>query len=488
MVKTYNQTLADAYAQLGTGTREKPSEIFPKFAKKDFQQLKDDYNAQYGYTVRIPQWDDVVHLVPNALKSEAVIKAEKKEALTRILESPAPEWFRTYATAATWIDNIQDHASVLYPLLKLLSKVAPRAFQKLTPVIGWIATGFDALNMLNALGRAKITGLKAKREVCKYHKQNLFGKVSRYQRVDNIRNWKPNWADAIQALQVSDQYTGFGLSMGGIMGAVTDSIFAAYRYATGEPVRFSFDPPDPATLTDLGSRAFTAAAAISSQGQTFTDFQHFWTYMTAWMATVGCAGTFQELRLAELVEDPMNILLPAPEPTDPLTIAVIKDMGLRVQDGIGWPFNGEKFITLGDLTDATAEPCRANFVDYCRRHRKDAYGWCAVAAMDSLVPMNILAVNPDATHFEDDTTEMKVFWKMVKGAVLPEKGFTEEQANDLFSWANAYTDLYEKTPGILELEDKMTSLGIRFKTSYPAEPTPDFLELWPEGWVGEEPL
>lgn len=136
-----------AFSKLGIGNRSIPGEIFPKYAKRDFDALKADYNNQFGYTIRIPQWDDVVHLTPNALKDPAVLKAEKKEALVRILESPAPEWARKYSSAMTWIDNVQDTASLVIPAISMLARAAPKIFGKLLGIAGWLMLGYDLLNI-----------------------------------------------------------------------------------------------------------------------------------------------------------------------------------------------------------------------------------------------------------------------------------------------------------------------------------------------------
>ena len=486
MATSFAQAHSEAWSKLGIGTKERPFEVFPKLKQQEFDALKSDYNNKYGYTVRIPQWNDIVHLVPNALKSPDVIKAEKKEAFVRILESPAMDWQRTLASVVTFTDNIQDTASVVYPLIKLLNIVAPKAMGKLLPLIGWLSAGYDLLNMATALVSTALLPMTAKRVMCPQFWKNPFSKTARYQRTSHIKNWKPNIADAIQAAQVSDQFFGFGLSLGGIMGFLTDSMAGAYRYATGQPVKFTFDPPDVGTLDMMGARGLRAAQVISSQGQIFSEMQHFWTYITAALSTATLGPTFRDAELAELIEDPMSLMLPAPEPTDPLTIEVLKELGINPGDRVGWPFNGEKFISAGDLIDATAEPCRANFVDFCMRHSKDAYGFVAAAAMDSMVPNVILSIDPDASYSMDDTTEMKIFWKMIKTPILPTGPYTKDQSDTFWKWVTDYKDLYGKEPGILAIEEKLDNLGIKYATSYPAEPGPDFNKFWPEGWTGTE--
>ena len=121
--------------------------------------------------------------------------------------------------------------------------------------------GYDLLNIANAIGRAPLTAMKSKREVCKYVKKNPFSKISRLERMDRVKNYKPGIADLIQVAQVTDQFTGFGLSLGGIMGAITDSVFGAYRYLNGEPVKWSFDPPEIGNLQMMGARGLQAASS-----------------------------------------------------------------------------------------------------------------------------------------------------------------------------------------------------------------------------------
>jgi hypothetical protein len=486
MAASFGSLHSAAWQKAGIGNRETPGEIFPKFVKKDFDDLKTDYNNQFGYTVRIPQWDDVVHLVPNALKTPAEIKAEKKAGLVKILESPSPEWYNKISTVMTWIDDVQDTMSVVYPVLSVLGKVAPKVFGKLIPVIGWIGLGYDLLNLANAVGRAPLTFMKSKREVCKLKKRNPFSKVSRLENVGKIRNYKPGVADLIQVAQVTDQFTGFGLSLGGIMGAITGSVFGAYKYLNGEPVKWSFDPAPVENLQMMGARGLAAAAAIGSQGQVFSEMQHFWTYMTAYASSMVLAGTFKDELLTDLVINPMEMIIPAPEPTNPYTIAVLKEAGIDIEKTTGWPYNGEKFISISDYIDATAEPCNANFHAYCLRHSKDSYGLLAAYAMDSLIPQTILAMAPEATYYVDDTNEMKVFWRLIKGPLLPTRPVTREEGERFISWINDYSFQYGKTPGILEIEEKFKMLDIPYTTSYPATPQPGFEEFWPEGWTGED--
>lgn len=486
MAYTFNGRLSMAWRKSGLGSKDRPGELFPQFTQKQFDQLKQEYNEKYGYTIRIPQFDDIVHWKPPAFKTEEEKKAEKKANLIRVLESPQTDWARDYSTVMTQIDNIQDTSSVLIFLANIAWRTAPKAFGKLLPIIGWLSVGYDLLNIANEIGRAPLTGMGGKRSLCKMVKTNPFSKKAQYGRIDKIKNWKPNLADFLQIAQVTDQYLGVGLSLGGIMGAITSLPFGAYHYLKGDPVRFAFDAPEIDNLQKLGAKAQIAATLISSQGQVFDELTHFYTYVTAALGTMATAGFFKENDLASMVEDPMNIALPADRPTDPLTIATIREAGLDVDAGVGWPFNGQKEISLGDLLDATHEPIRSNFFDYATRHNKDWYGWVAAWAMDYIAPHTIGAIDPTAEYKVDDTPEMKVLWKMIKAPLLPDQNPTPEQQTQFYDWIIGHKDLYGKEPGILEIEQKLNMMGIKTKTTYGkgGPPSPD--DWWPPGWTGDE--
>lgn len=485
MAKTYQQIYADAWSKLNFGKAAHPEQIFPTFGKTDFEKLKADYNAAYGYTIRIPTFDDIIHLVPRDMKTDAELKLEKKQNLVKILESPATDWQRSIASVITFTDNIQDTASVVYPALHVAYAAAPKLFGRLLPVFGWLLTAYDLLNLATALGSMALTPMTSKREVCDKFRRNPFSKVARASRIDHIKNWKPNWADFLQFLQVTDQLFGVGLCLGGIMGAVTAIPAGAYRYLKGDPVRITFDPPDFTELELLGSRAMQAAAAISSQGQIFTENTHFWTYVTATLSSLVLGTTFRNHSLSDMVEDPMNVMIPAPEPTDRLTREVLNEAGINIDKTVRWPYNLEKFITLGDLTDAQMPACNDHFHDYTRRHDHDAYGYVAAAAGDFLIPHNLLSIEPEAEWEQDDTDEMKILFRMVKAPILPKYPYTRDQVDAFWKWTTDYKDLYGRLPGVQAIEEKLDLIGIPYKNAYPTTNEEDPTGFLPRDFKSE---
>lgn len=481
-IQSFSTRYSTALGKLGLADRRRPDEIFPRVSKEDFEDLKRRYTDQYGYVIRIPTIDDIIHVVPNEFKTEAEIKAQKRAGLMNILASPQPATgpWSWYTTAMTWMDNIQDAGSVVYPGVSMLARAAPKVFGRLIPVAGWMMLGTDILNMLIGWGRLNFTGMGGKRSWCDYQKHNPFHKSNQWLRKDRIRNYKPNLADLLQALQVTDQVVGVGLCLGSIVGMAFDMLWGAYRYLSGDRVSFGMDVPDMFAHEKAAGRGLTAAALINSMGQVFSDETHFWSLvMGATSARLLCPVA-HDFDIMGAVNDPMNIMIPAARPTDPLTIRIIEEEGLNVEQGIGWPYNGQKEIRLGDLIDELVPRNREVFRDYCFRHSHDWYGYTAATMWDQVLPSTIFAFDPTGSVEFDDTPEMKAAYRMLKGALLPIGPISDSQGQEFMGWITAYFDTYNKTPGIQAIKEKFESLGINFKEAYPDERTPDAGEYWPE--------
>lgn len=476
---SFGTSYSTAFMKLGLGDRERPEEIFPRFEKQSFDALKKEYTDKYGYVIRIPKLEDVIHLTPNLMKTEAQIKSEKRRGLMNILASPAPDFARTYSSIMTYMDNIQDATSIVYPALSMLTRLAPKVFGKILPIAGWLMLGTDTLNWLLHVGRLPFGPMAGKRLFCHFGSRNPFSKTAQYLRKERIRNFKPTIADLLQVAQVTDQFTGVGLNLGPIMGTVMDSFFGAYRYIRGDPVRFSFDTPDMFEFEKLAGRGVTAAGIINSTGQTFDDDTHFWAYTVGAASARIFAPVAHDFDILGGVEDPMSIMVPAARPVDPLTIEVIKEAGLSVENGVGWPYNGQKEIPLGELWAALIPRNKEVFRDYCFRHAKDWQGYIVANLWDQVTPAMIYAADPSGDVVFDDTTEMKALFKMVKAAILPTAAVTQKQSDDFWIWVNGFKELYNEIPTVRDIKEKLTSLGIPFKTSFPAERMPEADEVWP---------
>lgn len=484
--KTFNQAWADSYNKLKIPYGPRQEFEFKRYEKSDFDALKKAYTDKHGYVIKIPSFDDIIHLKPNLMKTVDEIKAEKKEGLMNILASPMPKWGRKYASIMTYLDDIQDAGSIIFPAFQMLWRTAPKVFGKVLPFMGWALLGFDLLNFVIGVGRLPMAPMTGKRLYCEYLKTNPFSKKAQWERKDRIKFHKPGFADVLQVLQTTDNVTGVGISLGGLMGFAQDLIYGGYRYLNGERVSIGWEVPQ-ANLWELNAaKAMKATAVIGSAGQTFSELQHFWTYAIGFISPLIYGAYANSCDFLETIKTPMDAVIPAPIPTDPLTLEVIREAGLNVNDGVGWPFTGEKEISLGELTDHVALNAHDVFRDYILRHDKDWYGFAVAYLWDIALPFIMDGIDPTGTEYYEETPIHQVIYRMAKYPLIPQPGTTKEQWAAFESWVNDYHEFYGRAPGITGIKNKFGDLRIPFKEAYPTTLDEEGKKIWPEGFTGAE--
>jgi len=451
-----------------------------RFTPEEWEELKRAYVEKYGYTIAVPGWDDIIRWKPTELKTDAEIRAEKRAALERILASPATDWMRSYGTVMTVIDNIQDTASVVYPMFRMLVRWAPKIFSRFIPVMGWILLGYDVLNYMNAWGRAPWTIMAGKRSLCNFVKSNPFSKQSQWKRAMRVKNWDPRIPDLIQVAQTTQQFTGVGLQLGGIVGFIQDLGAGLYRKITGERVTISTEVPRFNPYELHAQSALKAATIINSARETFAEDVHFYAYMTGAAASMIMTPLNEVSDFPDMLPDATEAIIDAPRPTNPYTIEAIKNAGLDLEKGIRWPMNEEKQIKLLDLSRYIQENARDSFLHFAARHQYDSYGLIAGKVLADSTEDMIDSLAPEAEYIEEDAPHVTVMFAMQKAPILPVNPPTPAQGRDFGKWIEDYTELYERTPGIRDIKDKLDAMGIEYKTAYPTTIDPAVAGLFPE--------
>ena len=480
---TFSATWASNWQAMNLSRPEK--KMRARFTAASFEDLKQAYVQKYGYVIKIPEFDDIVHLTPTQLMTPAEIKARKSRQLQNILASPSSEWYKSYASAMTWIDNVQDTSSIIYPTFRMLVRWAPRVFSRFLPVAGWTLLAFDVLQLLNTYMRNPITPMAGKRSVCEVVKSNPFSKQSQFKRMDRIRNWDPKFSDLLQVLQTTDNIVGVGLSLGAIVGFFSDMAHGLYRYASGDRVRFATELP-PLNLYELNASAANKAAAIlNTTGQTFEDTDHFWWLATQSAATTILTPVVEQYDLASMVTDPLKTIIDAPEPTDPITIDVIREAGLSVQDGVRWPIDLSKKLPMQDFSDYVIQHSREVFTDFCLRHSHDWYGFIAAGFQDQSVHDLLDALEPGSEVLEENTPFIQVMFIMIKNPILPRFDTNPTSWQKFAKWVNDFAEINERVPQVRDIKDELNALEIPYDTTYPAEWNDQIKNLFPEGIPAE---
>jgi hypothetical protein len=456
--KYFSQEYGKAWTKLGIGDQTKTRP--PRTDDVDYKALQSEYVKENGYNITVPGFEDVFKWKPNELKTKEEKQAEKQDNLNRIMSSPTSDWFKSYSSLMTTIDNIQDTSSLVFPALRMLVRWSPRIFSRFIPGAGWLLLGYDALQLTNELLRGFMNPMGAKRAVCEHVRNNPFAKQAQRKRMERIAAWNPKFSDLLQGLQVTADTTGVGLSLGAVMGFIPDLAFGLYRKLTGDPVHFNADMPDFKAHELKAAIGMRNAALLNSAGQVFSEEMHLGAYLTFAASEYFLAPVIEEFDIPGICEDPQTAIIQAPAPTDPDTIEVIQKAGLSVEDGIRWPGSLEKEQSLLDLSDFILERSRRTFWDFSQRNSHSWSGYLAAHLMDQAVDDLIDAAEPGSMMFEENTPMILVMLTMLKTPLLPEPLPSKETWSIFEAWVRTFFEQNERPPNAPDITAQWREQGI----------------------------
>jgi len=400
----------------------------PKYTSEEFRKLKADYVAKHGYTVSYPGLFDIIKVgleKPLTQQEEKdwkakrfdqfselrllevrVMKYRRKERFLRMLASPTPEIVSNVGSFMCFLDNVQD---ALYTIggagiLAMRFSPPPVAAALAIPT-GVVLTSAGALNVIMALGRKGIPGIEAKRQWQKKTGIDPWSKKGRIKYAKRLIKSFSVSAGVIQGLQTSQEIFGVGISLGPIVGAVTDEISAVVRTLMGQKVKQKFPWPtaDEAKLSATyllkGMSAYLFPGLMTEDEEVISMMMANWlSAMTLYSRTVDEPGW-------DNYEDPADIEMPALAPTNPLTLEVIQEEGLKLDDIVGWPHNSKPWAPISDLVDEYAKPAKDYFDDYMRLHNHDWIGFIfSTLACDSTFYMMAATEGEEQVEYDYTAT------------------------------------------------------------------------------------
>jgi len=347
----------------------------PTFTNDKFQKRKAAYVAKHGYTITIPSWDQIIHLKaenpmtedeqinyvthnyryfsPKRLFEINEMKNRRKRQYQAILGSPTPDAIQNMASVMTAIDDAEDALSTFVAIAKVICTEFPSLASKfVVGPIGWVMMVSSILDSIQMLGRGGLTATAVKSELEKFHKYNPITKKGRVKIAKKLRNFHGSTGDVVEALQVTDNIFGIGLSLGPIMGLAYDLLYGGWRFMMGEKVRIKSNMPL------FGEYEKAAARFVKSQimfcwnwlWQTDVELTRTLisqTFASQWLQTY--CKTWNPL---DQVHDPQGVQSPAPEPTNPLTIECFTEDGLNPKHFVGWPLINKKWASVEEIYES----------------------------------------------------------------------------------------------------------------------------------------
>ena len=317
----------------------------------------------------------------------AEIKAEKEKKRAKylaMLASPSPKIVRSAGAILTSLDDLQDAVSTLACIgLITAAVVGGTTAAVLSGPLGWVVGAATLLQLINPYSRLRgrkgkaATGRRQKKLLEKLTNKNPFSKKSRAKVARNIKKFRPSVGNAIEALQVTDNIFGVGLSIGPIMGFAQDLIAGGVRMLMGEDVKFKAPPPKVPAHVAKAQRGLKSAAV----GGYFPWESDISDEMAVLIGANLCLQVIhpylQEWNPFTEVEDLANCMIEAPRPTDPLIIEIIEESGRTIDEVCNWPQNGERWITLAELQEKTAPQATANLRHFAEANCHDPLAFIA---------------------------------------------------------------------------------------------------------------
>lgn len=370
----------------------------PDFTDEKFAENKAKYVAKYGYTITVPGLSDIIKIPiekPMTLDEQIDYKLEdwkkfseerladirkmkkrRKDRYLAMLASPSPEIFRNAGSIMTSIDDAQDALSTLSFIGRVAVKFAPRILGKIfAGPVGWLLAANDMLNLMNHIGRTVTMPTMGKRTKEQATDSNPFSKKARIRRALKLKNVMPTKGTFIEGLQVSNDVFGFGVCLGPIIGLAQDVIAGTVRSALGQPVRVRFPTPD---FRGWYKRALVmqkAMAVYQGVGWRTDDDEFLQIYMAGYLASQALMPFQQNWNPLEAVEDVATAEVRAPVPANVLTLEVIEEVGIPLEEVCGWPHSGALWANTEEISDAVQPVATDNLNRFMTRNQHSWMGY-----------------------------------------------------------------------------------------------------------------
>lgn len=313
------------------------------------------------YTIDIPGFSDFIRIP--ALE-DYELKRDRIERM-RTRESPVPDVLQWIPSVITTLDDAQD---LLFTGLVLAKPLLTRLPTRLIPGLGWVLTANDALNLGTAVLGSTLAGRGPKPKAIKTLVDLSSSKARRVGRVADFLTTSQWLGFAIQAPQAAESLTGYGLQLGALMGAISDSVWGTIRTLGGEQVEFR-GPPDDDVFEKSIEFLLEAPYEIFS-GQILSEEDHTLLFAAGAVAAGVIAERGTTTKIAPRFETLSRTEIPVSRPWQRESIAALAAAGIR-PDGplrpfIPTPSPRPTFLQAAQLAAAST--------DRFQREMREVYG------------------------------------------------------------------------------------------------------------------
>lgn len=370
----------------------------PKMATADFIKMKAAYVAKNGYTITVPGLSDIIKInfdkpmtetevkawkakdyksfSPERFEEIRKVKKRKKEKFLAMLSSPTPHIVNNAGSIMTSIDNAQDCLGTLAYIGLIAMKAAPRILGSiLSGPVGWTMAAADMLNAMQKIGYKKLPKYTCKRAMWEAEHASTISKKSQVRKAAKTMKWFPTKGRLIEAAQVTENVFGVGLCLGPIVGFAIESVMGPYRRLTGARVNVSqpFTKIEP--WTGYAQRDLFSDPVYFGSGLQTEDEEVMQMMMASYLARQEINVGMEGWNALDNVENIDEIEKLAPYPTNVLSLEVIEESGVNLDDYIGWPHSSKPWALLTDVVNELDQPCQQFQKDYIELHKGDWWSY-----------------------------------------------------------------------------------------------------------------
>jgi len=365
---------------------------------EEFKRRQDEYVKKHGYRYSIPGFDDIIHLdferplsdeeekdwkakrwsnfTAERLDEIKYMKWKRREKYLDMLGSPDPDILQTRASCMTAIDNAQDAMSVVAALGLITANYLPRQIAKvITGPLGWIMATAELLNLAMNFLTPEQRLIAQKRMNEELTENNPYSKKARLKKADRLERHGLGLGWGLEALQVTKDVFGQGISLGPIMGLPVNIISGAARAVAGQPVKVMYPIPNIAIWKRRLLRTFNSDPIIMGVKGLLS-----WADMHRYLITANLRA--QNAKVHGSIWNPIDkcdnigkIEVEAPTPWNILTLEVIQETDAAGIEKVGWPSTGERWSTINDISQSTHKTISSRFDRYCKNNRRNWEGF-----------------------------------------------------------------------------------------------------------------
>ena len=375
-----------------------------RFTTEEFDAQKAKYVAKYGYTIHIPGITDIVKLgrIPEPTKEELLayrrvdhkgitqdrydkikeLKTAKKASFLAMMSSPDPSWLKNIATQMTFLDDVNDSLGTAAVIARAGAQLLPKSLAGLMAgPAGWLWTAAQMVGFITQVLQSPFSRMANKNALKKFSTANPRTTEMKLRKAKFLKRVVPSQGEVIEALQVTNNVLGYGLSLGPILGALTESITGPVRVLMGHKVNVNWPIRMPTTWEASQFLGLQGVHMLMTGSDDMLDRDHMKAALASTMAIKALWPYFQEYNPMENIEGLEYVILTPPKLKSLLSREILLEHGINPDDHVGFVHAEGSDNTVQDLCEIGVDRIPAQAMKVMENMKHDITGYIMAQCM-----------------------------------------------------------------------------------------------------------